>query len=286
MTRSLFAALIILIAILATMGGSAAQDSSPVAELTADDGCDVNPRSDDDLAALNATAEGGGATPGAINPMEMPTGEPVDAATLNALDDTLRQVDACARGGKLAGLLALYSDRYVAGIALAPELVPIIPGHGHEHPGGPVGTPSPESGVVPQVETAVLLPDGRIAATVSAEGISGTTDIVFFVQERGIWVIDEVHEALPEGPLGGELPFPVQAAAAAAAAEFGVSLDGVTVETWEPIEWGDTSLGCPKPGEFYAQVITPGYRAILIVKGESHEYHTDEIDRAIRCDPE
>lgn len=74
---------------------------------------------------------------------------------------------------------------------------------------------------------------------------------------EGTRVIDEIHESVPEGPLGGELPFPVQAAVASAAAEFGVSIDEVTVESWEPIEWSDASLGCPKPGEFYAQVITP-----------------------------
>ena len=285
MTRSLLAALIVLTALLATLAGTAAQDSSPVAELSIDDPCDVIPRSEDDLATLNAAADRGAATPAPVVPIEMPSGEPVDAATLNALDETLLQVDSCAESGVLEGLLALYSDAYVTSIALAPELVPIIPGQPRDHPGGPVGTPSPESGVVPQVESAVLLADGRIAAAVSAEGLSGTADVVIFVQERERWVIDEVHEALPQGALGGELPFPVQAAVAAAAAEFDGSIEEVTVGSWEAIEWGDTSLGCPKDGEFYAQVITPGYRATLDVKGEAHEYHTDEIDRAIRCDP-
>ena len=283
MTRSLFAALIILAALFATLSGTVAQDSSPVAEVLPDNGCDLELRTDEDIANLEATAISGLATLVAMSPMEMPEGDPVDAATLNSLDLTLRQVDICAEAGDLPRLLALYSDVYVAGIALAPELVPIIPGHGHAHPGGPVATPEPETEMAPRVESAVLLPDGRIVAAVSAGGVA---DIVIFVQERENWVIDEIHEAVPEGPLGDELPFPVQAAMASAAAEFGVSIDEVTIESWEPIEWNDSSLGCPKPGEFYAQVITPGYRAILMVKDESHEYHTDELDRAIRCDPE
>lgn len=283
MTRSLFAALIILAALLATFNGTVAQDSSPVAEVLPDDGCDVEPRTGDDIANLEATAASGTGTPVAMGPIEMPDGDPVDAATLNSLDLTLLRVDICAESGDLERLLALYSDAYVAGIALAPELVPIIPGHGHGHPGGPVATPEPEMEIAPHVESAVMLPDGRIAASVTT---GGTADVVIFVDERGNWVIDEIHESVPQGPLGGELPFPVQAAVASAAAEFGVSIDEVTVESWEPNEWSDASLGCPKPGEFYAQVITPGYRAILTVNGESHEYHTDDLDRAIRCDPE
>jgi len=46
--------------------------------------------------------------------------------------------------------------------------------------------------------------------------------------------------------------------------------------------WSDTSLGCPRPGMFYAQVITPGYLITLEVKGEKYEYHTD-LERIILC---
>jgi hypothetical protein len=51
----------------------------------------------------------------------------------------------------------------------------------------------------------------------------------------------------------------------------------------EAVEWPDTSLGCPKPGEFYAQVITPGYLIVLAVDGEEIEYHADEAGNAVRC---
>jgi hypothetical protein len=148
----------------------------------------------------------------------------------------------------------------------------------------PVGTPSPAATAEPQVESAVTLPDGRIAAEVSAGGLAGTEQIVIFTQERGRWVIDEIHPLLPQGPVGGNLPFPVQAAVSAAAAELGVDPSAVTVVSYEPVEWSDTSLGCPKEGEFYAQVITPGFKVILSVDGKELEYHTDEIDRAIHCD--
>jgi len=42
----------------------------------------------------------------------------------------------------------------------------------------------------------------------------------------------------------------------------------------EEVEWADASLGCPKPGEAYAQMITTGYRMELEVNGENHVYHT------------
>jgi hypothetical protein len=47
-------------------------------------------------------------------------------------------------------------------------------------------------------------------------------------------------------------------------------------------EWPDASLGCPSPGELYAQVVTPGYRVILEVEGETYELHTDEAGETIR----
>jgi hypothetical protein len=78
----------------------------------------------------------------------------------------------------------------------------------------------------------------------------------------------------------------VQAAVAAAAAAEGVDPTEVTVVSYEPTEWPDTSLGCPKDGEVYAQVITPGYLVILSVDGVEMEYHTDDVDRAVRCDLE
>ncbi len=43
-----------------------------------------------------------------------------------------------------------------------------------------------------------------------------------------------------------------------------------------PVEWNDTSLGCPMPGMAYAQVITPGFRLVFEYQGQQSEYHTDQ----------
>jgi hypothetical protein len=37
----------------------------------------------------------------------------------------------------------------------------------------------------------------------------------------------------------------------------------IRVHSVSPVEWPDGSLGCPKPGMSYPQVITPGHRALL-----------------------
>ncbi|MGQ9501114.1 MAG: hypothetical protein ACUVSF_09110 [Anaerolineae bacterium] len=51
------------------------------------------------------------------------------------------------------------------------------------------------------------------------------------------------------------------------------------------VEWSDTSLGCPKEGMMYAQVITPGFLVLLSVEGRVYEYHTDRGHYAVLCMP-
>jgi hypothetical protein len=58
------------------------------------------------------------------------------------------------------------------------------------------------------------------------------------------------------------------------AERLGISTEEIGVEKVEKVEWPDASLGCPKPGMVYAQVITPGYKLVLFAKGRSYEYHT------------
>jgi len=58
----------------------------------------------------------------------------------------------------------------------------------------------------------------------------------------------------------------------------------ISIVSAEAVEWPDASLGCPEPGQFYAQVITPGYRILLEARGQRYEYHADsEASQVIRC---
>ena len=67
----------------------------------------------------------------------------------------------------------------------------------------------------------------------------------------------------------------VRLAVADAARRTGVDPSAVSVLQVEAREWPDTSLGCPKPNEFYAQVITLGYEILLQAGGQRLSYHTD-----------
>lgn len=47
----------------------------------------------------------------------------------------------------------------------------------------------------------------------------------------------------------------------------------IKVHSLSPMEWPDSSLGCPKPGMSYLQVITPGHRAVLQHKSSVYLVH-------------
>ena len=68
-----------------------------------------------------------------------------------------------------------------------------------------------------------------------------------------------------------------------AAARFGLSSDDVSVIRAEARNWPDASLGCPEPGGFYAQVITPGYLVVVGAAGSQLEYHTDDRGNFVLC---
>jgi hypothetical protein len=63
----------------------------------------------------------------------------------------------------------------------------------------------------------------------------------------------------------------------------GVAAQAVTPQRLTAQVWSDASLGCPKPGEVYAQVVTEGYVIELRVDDDVYTYHTS-LDRAVLCD--
>jgi hypothetical protein len=54
----------------------------------------------------------------------------------------------------------------------------------------------------------------------------------------------------------------------------GVPASDITVVSSKPVTWSDASLGCPKPGMFYAQVLTDGTQTILEYDGKQYSYHS------------
>ena len=57
------------------------------------------------------------------------------------------------------------------------------------------------------------------------------------------------------------------------AEELGVPKDKVLVDTVRAVQWSDSSLGCPKPGMAYRDVITPGYKVTLRVDRQVQVVH-------------
>ena len=55
----------------------------------------------------------------------------------------------------------------------------------------------------------------------------------------------------------------------------GVPPDRFEVTRAEAVQWRDSSLGCPKPGVVYLQVITDGYWVELAADGQRFDYRLD-----------
>ncbi len=275
----------------ATRGATQATPAAELGPPTAAE-CQIAPRSEAEIAALAATPLTTPATPVPPEPASLPEGEPADAATIAGLMQTLREVIACAEAGDLGRLLALYTDDAIVQAVLNAEPVPIVPGR------RPDGTPHPASppAVIdrtPVVLEARMLPDGRVAALVTTVEPGAAVDVVWFARVGDRWLIDAIRPALIEPGTPPASPLPedvvasalIQAILADAASRLGVGPDQLVIAAIEPVDWPDTSLGCPKEGEFYAQVITPGYRVIIASDGQRLEYHTDRGEHFVLCEP-
>ena len=59
------------------------------------------------------------------------------------------------------------------------------------------------------------------------------------------------------------------------AGELDVDQGELELDISESVQWSDASLGCPKEGRMYAQVITPGYKLVFDLAGTSHAVHTN-----------
>ena len=76
----------------------------------------------------------------------------------------------------------------------------------------------------------------------------------------------------------------VQLARRAASQQLGIAPERFTVRTVEPAEWPDSSLGCPRPGVNYLQVVTRGHRVVLEAEGRVSTVHVAG-GTAVVCEP-
>ncbi|MFZ1753486.1 MAG: hypothetical protein WBO46_22755 [Caldilineaceae bacterium] len=98
-----------------------------------------------------------------------------------------------------------------------------------------------------------------------------------------------VPDSLPRGgdtvTIGGRPTALIERAKAEVAKLARSSADSVQVVNVESVDWSDSSLGCPKGGMMYAQVITPGYRIVLASGDQTYEFHTtnDPAGPLVQC---
>lgn len=75
----------------------------------------------------------------------------------------------------------------------------------------------------------------------------------------------------------------IEAALRDAAAHLSVSPADLHVDQVDARQWGDSSLGCPRPGLMYSQIVTPGYFIVISGAGKQLEYHTDARSEVVLC---
>jgi hypothetical protein len=201
------------------------------------------------------------------------------------LQGTLDELRACVEEGDIGKVAALFTEDASPARCSGREPVQIEPMPDGSNPVTTGTTQTPpvvEPGVV---DRAVVLEDGSVAAFV--DGGTGSPRLIVFVRDAdGRWVIDAIEplapEATPVPPIGAEdVPAEVWDAVVAT---LGLTESAtITVVELEAVDWPDSSLGCPVDGEFYAQVITPGFRIVVEVDGERTELHTDLVGNAVGC---
>ena len=72
-------------------------------------------------------------------------------------------------------------------------------------------------------------------------------------------------------------------AIAALAKDLGIAADKIQVDTVRTVNWPDSSIGCPRPGRAYMQVITPGHKVSLRADGRIYVVH-EARGRAFVCE--
>ena len=282
MKRFLFLAFLLAMVLTAPLGVHA-QNATAMAG-----GCTVAPMSQARIDAL-ATAAATPAAPVTVTPVDLSAGQPIDDDVRAELTFVIRQAERCAELQDLPRLLALHTDRFIVAQFFAIEPVQIVETTDGTPVVGsiPVGATDQED----MLMEAVLLPDGRIAANVSSNAWGGGQRLYFFAWQDGTWLIDEIGTAPGELPAGGEgtVTIPAEAQGVVdlvlqqAAMELGVDVSTLSVSAIEPVEWSDSSLGCPGDGGVYAQVISPGYRITVTNGATTIVYHTGPNNAIVTC---
>lgn len=197
----------------------------------------------------------------------------------------------------LALLLAVAVTACAPAVGNEPESAPLeAPAEGEEAgsglatvapqdaPGEP-GTPTAEEATEMQ-EAAEPAGNEEAQETESGQAVEHGAVTPAVVDLRAITPEPPQEDATPRVIHAPGIPNPSAAASNRAAIDLADSLsidaEEVEIVSVEAVEWRDSSLGCPKPGQNYLSVITPGFRVLLKALGEQFEYHTNQDGTIVR----
>lgn len=118
-------------------------------------------------------------------------------------------------------------------------------------------------------------PNGGVSNAVCAPGFPNCNDMIVGggaddTSDPGRPVSDEANDAVASG-----------AAVRTLAERLNIDAKTIDVVSNEPTEWPNACLGVEKPDVLCAQVITPGFKVLLMANGTQYEYHTDTTGTAI-----
>jgi len=98
---------------------------------------------------------------------------------------------------------------------------------------------------------------------------------------------ESVNESPTPDPGSGGSGQPRGSAADAVAdlsQRLGTEQGQIDVVSVEEVTWRDGSMGCPRPGMMYPQVLTNGTRVVLEYDGKRYEYHSGGRRSAFLCE--
>jgi hypothetical protein len=92
------------------------------------------------------------------------------------------------------------------------------------------------------------------------------------------------HEAAvspdPQDPAGQKL---VTQAKEGLARQLSIPLSAISLLKFKEVVWPDSSLGCPRPGLIYTQVLQPGFLIRLSARGRAYEFHAGAKGAPFLC---
>jgi hypothetical protein len=181
-------------------------------------------------------------------------------------------------------LVAAAQRQLAAYLKLAPDQLVLQSANRQEWPDGSLGCPA-EGMAYPQVVTegfrlVFTNPSQTQPYEVHTAARPGQMVLCQNGKPADLSVAENPASAAPAGDIAGQV---TELARATLAQELGVNAADITVVSVDEQEWSDSSLGCPKEGEVYLQVITPGYLVTLEAQGQRYQYHTDSGGRVVRC---